>query len=91
MASPLRSLLNIIQKSVDEIEDVFEKHGSTFPSIDDTQHQDDAVRLDPSVQAAAALLTSAAYQLIANVQRPQSNIFNAVFQVCAVNQLQGAS
>ncbi|KAE9402942.1 O-methyltransferase [Gymnopus androsaceus JB14] len=80
MASPLRSLLNIIQKSVDEIEDVFEKHGSTFPSIDDTQHQDDAIRLDPSVQAAATLLTSAAYQLISNVQRPQSNIFNAVFQ-----------
>ncbi|KAF5377065.1 hypothetical protein D9757_007694 [Collybiopsis confluens] len=80
MTSPLRSLLTIIQNSVDEIEGAFEKCGLDFPSIDDDQPNDaDAHRLDPSVQAATALLTSAAYQLIARVQLPQAHIFNTLF------------
>jgi hypothetical protein len=61
--SPLRSLLAIIQKSVDEIENAFEERGFDFPSIDDPPSERDALRLDPSVQAATALLTSAAYQV----------------------------
>ncbi|KAJ3821345.1 O-methyltransferase-domain-containing protein [Lentinula raphanica] len=79
MPSPLRSLLTIIQKSVDDIEAAFEKRGHDFPSIDELPSERDSIRLEPGVQAATALLTSAAYQLIANVQLPPSYIFNSLF------------
>ncbi|KAJ3752790.1 S-adenosyl-L-methionine-dependent methyltransferase [Lentinula raphanica] len=79
MPSPLRSLLSIIQKSVDDIEAAFEKRGHDFPSIDEPPSERDLIRLEPGVQAATALLTSAAYQLIANVQLPPSYIFNSLF------------
>ncbi|KAJ3732263.1 S-adenosyl-L-methionine-dependent methyltransferase [Lentinula guzmanii] len=79
MPSALRSLLSIIQKSVDDIEATFEKRGFDFPSLDEPPSERDSIRLEPSVQAATALLTSAAYQLIANVQLPPSYIFNSLF------------
>ncbi|KIK57717.1 hypothetical protein GYMLUDRAFT_75330 [Collybiopsis luxurians FD-317 M1] len=80
MSSSLRSLLCIIHKSVDEIENIFAERGLNFPSIDDTHPcAADALRLDSSVQSATALLTSAAYQLIASVQLPQAHIFNTLF------------
>ncbi|KAJ3787451.1 O-methyltransferase-domain-containing protein [Lentinula aff. detonsa] len=79
MPSTLRSLLSIIQKSVDDIEATFEKRGFDFPSLDEPPSERDSIRLEPSVQAATALLTSAAYQLIANVQLPPSYIFNSLF------------
>ncbi|KAJ3895655.1 O-methyltransferase-domain-containing protein [Lentinula edodes] len=79
MATQLRSLLSIIQKSIDDIEAEFVKHGSEFPSIDEPPSECDAIRLQPSVQAATALLTSAAYQLIATAQLPPSYIFNSLF------------
>ncbi|KAJ3725847.1 S-adenosyl-L-methionine-dependent methyltransferase, partial [Lentinula raphanica] len=69
----------IIQKSVDDIEAAFEKRGHDFPSIDEPPSERDSIRLEPGVQAATALLTSAAYQLIANVQLPPSYIFNSLF------------
>lgn len=81
MATQLRSLLSIIQKSIDDIEAEFVKHGSEFPSIDEPPSECDAIRLQPSVQAATALLTSAAYQLIATAQLPPSYIFNSLFGV----------
>ncbi|KAJ4487855.1 O-methyltransferase-domain-containing protein [Lentinula aciculospora] len=79
MTSTLRSLLSIIQKSIDDIETVFEKRGVAFPSIDEPPSDSDAIRLEATVQAATALLTSAVHQLLANVQPPQAYILNNLF------------
>ncbi|KAJ4487854.1 O-methyltransferase-domain-containing protein [Lentinula aciculospora] len=90
MTSPLRSLLSIIQNSVDDIEAAFDKRGLDFPSIDEPPSERDAIRLESSVQAATALLTSAAYQLIATAQLPPSYIFNSLFGYYLTSALRAA-
>ncbi|KAA1470992.1 S-adenosyl-L-methionine-dependent methyltransferase [Dentipellis sp. KUC8613] len=80
MAAALRSLLSIIQDSVQRIEDGFEQRGVAFPSLDVPVTPADAsvqVLQDPQVQEASLLLTAAASQLIAAVQPPQATAFNA--------------
>ncbi|OCH93183.1 S-adenosyl-L-methionine-dependent methyltransferase, partial [Obba rivulosa] len=82
MSSPvaaLRALQQIIAASIDSIEKSCESRGLQFPDVNEPfTPANDAARADPGIQEAAALLVSAAHQMIATVQQPQKTIFVAL-------------
>jgi hypothetical protein len=68
----LKALANIIQSSIEQIEEVTTAKFFTFPSPDLTfSPESEAPRMDPAIQTAGSLIVSAAAQLITLV-RPAS-------------------
>ena len=68
----LKALANIIQSSIEQIEEVTTAKFFTFPSPDLTfSLESEAPRMDPAIQTAGSLIVSAAAQLITLV-RPAS-------------------
>jgi hypothetical protein len=68
----LKALANIIQSSIEQIEEVTTTNSFTFPPPDSTfTPESEAPRMDPAIQTAGSLIASAAAQLITLV-RPAS-------------------
>ncbi|KAH9993413.1 O-methyltransferase [Russula vinacea] len=82
----LKALANIIQTSIEQIEEVVTANSFTFPSPDSTfSPESEAPRMHPAIQSAGSLITSAAGQLITLV-RPAPLILLDItvqFNVCA--------
>lgn len=87
MLSTLRSLVTIIQDSLDMIESRCEHHDVSFPSLDQCFYQNDPSNVlltDVKAQEASVLIIAAASQLISAVQPPQMTAFNAGTSVSTV-------
>jgi hypothetical protein len=65
----LKALVNIIQSSIEQIEEVTTANSFTFPSPDSTfSPESEAPRMHPAIQSAGSLIASAAGQLITLVR-----------------------
>lgn len=65
----LRALVNVIQTSVDKLEETLASRGQTYPSLDTLYSPEtEAPRTSPDVLALGDLVVSAAAQLIASVR-----------------------
>ena len=82
----LRSLLGLIRDSLDAIEGVAAAQGTDWPDLDNAALSPEAFKLlgNASVQEASTILVSAAHQLVASVQAPQTTLFHAG---CSVSSL----
>jgi AraC-like DNA-binding protein len=82
----LKALGNIIQSSIEQIEQVTTANSFTFPSPDSTfSPESEAPRMYPAIQSAGSLITSAAAQLITLVRPAPLTVLDITvqFNVCA--------
>ena len=78
----LKSLANIIQSSVEQIEAAVTANSFTFPSPDSTfSLETEAPRMHPAILSAGSLITSAAAQLTTLVRPAPLTLFDTVLQV----------
>ena len=78
----LKALANIIQSSIEQIEDVVTANSFTFPSPDSTfSLESEAPRMHPAIQSAGSLITSAAAQLMTLVRPAQLTLLDISTQV----------
>ncbi|KAF8467039.1 hypothetical protein DFH94DRAFT_301018 [Russula ochroleuca] len=82
----LKALANIIQSSIEQIEEVVTANSFTFPSPDSTfSPESEAPRMHPAIRSAGSLITSAAAQLITLVRPAPLTVLDITvqFNVCA--------
>jgi hypothetical protein len=78
----LKALANIIQSSIEQIEEVTAANSFTFPSPDSTfSPESEAPRMHPAVQSAGSLIVSAAGQLITLVRPAPLTLLDTSTQV----------
>jgi hypothetical protein len=78
----LKALANIIQSSIEQIEEVATANSFTFPSPDSTfSPESEAPRMHPAIQSAGSLIASAATQLITLVRPAPHTLFDITVQV----------
>jgi hypothetical protein len=78
----LKTLGNIIQSSIEQIEAVVSANSFTFPSPDSTfSPESDAPLKHPAIQSAGSLITSAAAQLTALVRPAPFSVLDTSTQV----------
>ncbi len=78
----LKTLANIIQSSVDNIEAVVNANAFVFPSSNAPfSLESEAPRMHPSIQSAGSLITSAAAQLMTLVRPAPLVVLDVVMQV----------
>ena len=78
----LKALANIIQTSIEQIEQVVTANSFTFPSPDSTfSPESEAPRMHPAIQSAGSLITSAAGQLITLVRPAPLILLDITVQV----------
>ncbi len=82
MLAELKALANIIQSSVDKIEEAVNTNGLVLPSSNVPFSLDsEAPLMHPSIQSAGSLIISAAGQIVTLVRPAQWVITNAVTEV----------
>jgi len=78
----LKTLANIIQSSVEQIEAVITANSFNFPSPESTfTFESEAPRMHPAIQSAGLLITSAAAQLMTLVRPAPLTILDTTLQV----------
>ena len=78
----LKALANIIQSSIEQIEEVTTANFFTFPSPDSTfSPETEAPRMHPAIQSAGSLIASAAGQLITLVRPAPFTLLDISTQV----------
>ncbi len=78
----LKALANIIQSSIEQIEADLSTNSLTFPSPDSKfSLESEAPRMDPDIQSAGSLITSAAAQLITLVRPAPITLLEISLQV----------
>jgi hypothetical protein len=78
----LKALTNIIQSSIEQIENDLSINNLTFPSPDSTfSLESEAPRMRPDIQAAGSLIASAAAQLISLARPSQITLFEISLKV----------
>ena len=78
----LKSLANIIQSSVEQIEAVVTANSFNFPSPESTfSLESEAPRMHPAIQSAGLLITSAAAQLTTLVRPAPLTLLDTTLQV----------
>jgi len=78
----LKALANIIQSSVEQIEDVVTANSLNFPSPDSPfDPESEAPRMHPAIRSAGSLITSAAAQLITLVRPAPLTLLDLMMQV----------
>jgi hypothetical protein len=78
----LKTLANIIQSSIDNIEAVVDDNAFVLPSTNSPfGFESEAPRMHPSIQSAGSLITSAAAQLMTLVRPAPLVILDSVMQV----------
>ena len=78
----LKALANIIQSSIEQIEQVTTANCFTFPSPDSTfSPETEAPRMHPAIQSAGSLIVSAAGQLITLVRPAPLTLLDISSQV----------
>ena len=78
----LKSLINIIQSSVEQIEAVVTANSFDFPSPESTfTFKSEAPRMHPAIQSAGQLITSAAAQLMTLVRPAPLTLIDTALQV----------
>jgi hypothetical protein len=78
----LKALANIIQTSVQQIEEVVSANSYTYPSSNSTfSFESEAPRMHPVIQSAGSMITSAAAQLTALVRPAPLALFDIAQQV----------
>ena len=78
----LKALANIIQSSIEQIEEVTAANSFIFPSPDSTfSPESEAPRMHPAIQSAGSLIASAAAQLITRVRPASLTLFEISTQV----------
>jgi len=78
----LKALANIIQSSIEQIEEVTTANSFTFPSPDSTfSPESEAPRMHPAIQSAGSLIASAAAQLITLVRPASLTLIDISIQV----------
>ena len=78
----LKTLANIIQSSVEQIEAVVTANSFTFPSPESSfSLESEAPRMHPAIQSAGLLITSAAWQLMTLVRPAPVVVLDAMSQV----------
>lgn len=78
----LKALADIIQSSIQQIEEVVIANAFTFPSPDSTfSPESEAPRMYPAIQSAGSLITAAAAQLMTLVRPVPSVLFDISMQV----------
>ena len=78
----LKALANIIQSSIEQIEQVTTANCFTFPSPDSTfSPETEAPRMHPAIQSAGSLIASAAGQLITLVRPAPLTLLDISSQV----------
>jgi hypothetical protein len=83
----LKALANIIQTSIEQIEEVVTANSFTFPSPDSNfSPESEAPRMHPAILLAGSLITSAAGQLITLVRPTPLTLLDITVQVslCAM-------
>ena len=79
----LKALGNIIQSSIDQIEEVATANSFTLPSPNSIfSLESEAPRMHPAVQSAAFLIESAAAQLLTLVKPTPATLLDISAQVC---------
>ena len=82
MATTLRALLSLMTKSVDVIEENCKRTGVEFPSLDEPfSPVSEAIRSEPEVVRAIALVASAAFQMLQTVRPPHAAMILAAGSV----------
>ena len=78
----LKTLADIIQSSIKQIEEVVNANSFTFPSPDSTfSPESEAPRMYPAIQSAGSLITAAAAQLMTIVRPVPFTLFDVSMQV----------
>jgi hypothetical protein len=78
----LKALANIIQTSIEQIEEVVTANSFTFPSPDSTfSPETEAPHMHPAILSAGTLITSAAAQLITLVRPTPLILLDITVQV----------
>jgi hypothetical protein len=78
----LKALANIIQSSIEQIEEITIVNSFTFPSPDSTfSPESEAPRMHPAIQSAGSLIASAAAQLITLVRPAPLTLLDISTQV----------
>lgn len=78
----LKTLANIIQSSIDNIEAVVNDNAFVLPSTNSSYSlESEAPRMHPSIQSAGSLITSAAAQLMTLVRPAPLVVADTVMQV----------
>ena len=78
----LKALANIIQSSIEQIEEVTTANSFTFPSPDSSfTPESEAPRMDPAILSAGSLIASAAGQLITLVRPAPLTLLDISTQV----------
>jgi hypothetical protein len=81
----LKALANIIQSSIEQIEEVVTANSFAFPSPDSTFSPESEVpRMHPAIQSAGSLIESAAAQLITLVRPAPTTVLDITMQVCSI-------
>jgi hypothetical protein len=79
----LKALGNIIQSSIQQIEEVVTANSFIFPSPDSTfSPESEEPRMHPAIQSAGSLIESAAAQLITLVRPAPTTVLDTMMQVC---------
>jgi hypothetical protein len=82
----LKTLANMILSSVEQIETVVTVNNFTFPSPESSYSpESETPRMHPAVQSAAALITSAAAQLMSLVRPAPLTLVDISMQVVAIS------
>ena len=78
----LKALANIIQSSIQQIEEVVTANSFTFPSPDSTfSLESEAPHMHPDIQSAGSLIVSAAAQLMTLVRPAPLTVLDITMQV----------
>ncbi|KAH9990787.1 S-adenosyl-L-methionine-dependent methyltransferase [Russula vinacea] len=87
----LKALANIIQSSIEQIEEVTAANSFIFPSPDSTfSPESEAPRMHPAIQSAGSLIASAAAQLITRVRPASLTLFEISTQFLVSTALRTA-
>jgi hypothetical protein len=84
MTTPLRALLALISSRIDEIESIYDKHGTSYPSIDEPFKP-----IPQSVEKATlehtAIAIAAAGQLMASLRSPVATVMETAQSVRSIH------
>ena len=81
----LKALGNIIQSSIQQIEEAVTANSFIYPSPDSTfSPESEAPRMHPAIQSAASLIISAAAQLMTRVRPAPLTLLDISSQVCVI-------